>query len=81
MGLSASDDIEVWEYAAFRGYVIVSKDSDFHQRSFVFGSPPKIVWIRRGNCSTSDIEDLIRRNIDSILAFAADTHGAFLAID
>jgi predicted nuclease of predicted toxin-antitoxin system len=33
----------------------VSKDTDFHQRSFLFGGPPKVVWIRLGNCSTEDI--------------------------
>jgi predicted nuclease of predicted toxin-antitoxin system len=56
VGLSRATDEVVWNYAAQHGYVIVSKDAEFHQRSFLLGHPPKVVWIRRGNCSTGDIE-------------------------
>ena len=54
--LKAADDPVVWEYAKNNDLMIVSKDSDMHQRSFVFGHPPKVVWVRLGNCSTSDVE-------------------------
>lgn len=57
-GLNASSDTVIWEYAKNNGYIIVSKDSDFHQRSFVFGYPPKVIWIRRGNCSTKTAKRL-----------------------
>ena len=59
-GLRTADDETVWNYALQQQLVIISKDSDFRQRSFLFGSPPKVVWIRRGNCSTQDIESIIR---------------------
>ena len=36
----ASDDLRIWQYAASTGFVIVSKDSDFHQLSFLRGHPP-----------------------------------------
>jgi predicted nuclease of predicted toxin-antitoxin system len=39
VGLKEADDVEVWDYAKSNGLIIVSKDSDFHQRSFVFGHP------------------------------------------
>ena len=29
--------------------------ADFRQMSFLFGAPPKVVWIRLGNCSTEEI--------------------------
>ena len=58
----------------------VSKDSDFHQVSFVRGPPPKVIWIRRGNCTTADIEALLRSNQTGILAFAAEADAAFLAL-
>jgi predicted nuclease of predicted toxin-antitoxin system len=56
VGLEAADDPVVWDYAKNNDLMIVSKDSDLHQRSFVFGHPPKIIWVRLGNCSTSDVE-------------------------
>ena len=45
VGLKAADDPLVWKYAQDNGLIICSKDSDMHQRSFVFGYPPKVVWV------------------------------------
>jgi predicted nuclease of predicted toxin-antitoxin system len=53
VGLERADDSTVWDYAAATGLTIVSEDSGFHQRSLLFGAPPKVVWIHIGNCSTS----------------------------
>jgi predicted nuclease of predicted toxin-antitoxin system len=79
-GLAAADDDTVWAYAAEHEYVIVSKDADFHHRSFLLGHPPKVVWIRRGNCSTSEIEEILRVRQADLLVFERDEHGAFLAL-
>ena len=80
VGLQASDDETVWAYAAEHGFVIVSKDADFHQRSFVLGPPPKVVWIRRGNCSTVEIEEIVRSHEADLLTFERDDQEAFLAL-
>jgi len=80
VGLSRASDAAIWDYARDRGMTIVSKDSDFHQASFLRGSPPKVIWIRRGNCTTADIETLLRSNRTEILAFGDDPMAAFLAI-
>ena len=80
VGLEAADDPVVWEYAKNNGLMIVSKDSDMHQRSFVFGYPPKVVWVRLGNCSTSDVERLLRRHFASIKAFDEDINASFLSL-
>lgn len=61
-GLLDTDDILIWSFARENGYTIVSKDADFHQRSLVFGHPPKLIYLRVGNCSTSQIVDLLRGN-------------------
>lgn len=61
LGLGQATDHEVWEYARSHDFVIVSKDTDFSEMSVVRGYPPKVVWIRRGNCSTRDIEEILRR--------------------
>jgi predicted nuclease of predicted toxin-antitoxin system len=52
VGLEAADDSRVWDYAGEHGFMVVSKDSDFNHRAFLYGPPPKVVWIRRGNCWT-----------------------------
>lgn len=80
VGLQAADDDALWTYAADHGFVIVSKDADFHQRSFVLGHPPKVVWIRRGNCTTIEIEQILRARQPELLAFEQDEQGAFLVL-
>ncbi len=54
--MTRASDAEIWDYAGEAGFVIVSKDNDFQQMSFVFGSPPKVIWIRRGNCSVQETD-------------------------
>ena len=78
--LESASDLMVWEYAKDHGFVIVSKDSDFRQLSFMFGHPPKVIWIRRGNCSTSDIERILRHRHHGLLAFYRDEQEAFFAV-
>jgi len=65
--LQKSSDDKVWKYAKTNGSTIVTKDSDFHEYSILFGFPPKVIWIRRGNCSTETIAELLRVNHDEII--------------
>lgn len=74
-------DETVWDYAAQHGLTIISKDSDFHQRSFLFGHPPKVVWIRRGNCSTNQIESILRAHHADLTGFEQNEEGAFLTLE
>ncbi len=60
LGLISSDDPLIWEYAKNHDFVIVSKDSDFHQRSLLYGHPPKFVYLRIGNCPTARIVQILR---------------------
>ncbi len=39
LAMTNTDDAVIWEYAKTNDFVIVSKDSDFHQRSLVYGHP------------------------------------------
>jgi len=80
VGLARADDDAVWAYALEHDLIIVPKDSDFRQRSFLHGAPPKVVWIRRGNCSTQEIDALLRAHRDDLQAFANDEAAAFLAL-
>ena len=80
-GLERADDAVVWEYAKAHQRVIVTKDSDFHQLSFLYGPPPKVVWLRVGNSSTDMIEAVIRRNRTRILELDANFEAAILSLD
>jgi predicted nuclease of predicted toxin-antitoxin system len=78
--LQEADDSVLWESAKQRGFMIVSKDSDFHQRSFVFGFPPKVIWVQLGNCTTTEVEQLIRKDFGAIKSFYESTEAAFLVL-
>lgn len=81
IGLERASDEVIWRYAAQHELVITSKDSDFHQRSFLYGPPPKVVWIRRGNCATAEIAGILRAHHADLLAFDRDPEGAFLVLE
>ena len=49
--------------------MILSKDNDFRQRAFVFGPPPKVIWLDVGNARTSEIAVLLLANLDQIRRF------------
>lgn len=72
LGLRDALDAEIWEFARGRGFTIVSKDSNFQQRSLFYGHPPKFVWLRLGNCSVEQVEVLLRHYSGAILAFGGD---------
>ena len=72
VGLEGADDNEVWDFAVQGGFTIVSKDTDFHERSLLHGHPPKVVWVRRGNCTTQAIAELLRRSHEELLEFEGD---------
>ncbi len=69
LGLTNTDDSVIWEYAKGNDYVILSKDSDFHQRSILYGHPPKFIYLRIGNSPTSKIVNILRDNFDIISEF------------
>jgi predicted nuclease of predicted toxin-antitoxin system len=79
-GLTGGSDHAIWQHARDHGLVIVSKDEDFQQMSVLYGAPPKVIWIRLGNCSTADIIRLLRERRNEVDRFVADTEAAFLAL-
>jgi predicted nuclease of predicted toxin-antitoxin system len=79
-GLEETDDESVWEYAQTEDCAIVTKDSDFHQRALLRGPPPKVIWLRIGNCRTSEIEALLRDRASDIEEFGSDPESALLIL-
>ena len=80
-GLQSAPDDAVWSHAQRHGFVIVTKDADFHQMSLLKGHPPKIVWIRRGNCSTDEIAEILMIHRADLEAFDRDSAAALLTLD
>jgi predicted nuclease of predicted toxin-antitoxin system len=52
----------------------------FNVSASFYGPPPKVIWIRLGNCATVDIIRLLRERRDEIARFLEDEEVAFLAI-
>jgi predicted nuclease of predicted toxin-antitoxin system len=79
-GLMGAPDRAIWQHAQEQGFVIVSKDEDFHRLSIFHGPPPKVIWIRLGNCSTDNIIGLLKERRSEIAAFLAHQEAGFLAL-
>ncbi len=60
LGMEQATDRQIWNYAKQNTLIIVTRDSDYSDLSVVLGFPPKVIWIRRGNCSTQTIETILR---------------------
>jgi predicted nuclease of predicted toxin-antitoxin system len=80
VGLHSASDEDVWEFALNEGLTIVTKDSDFRQRTFLRGAPPKMIWPATGNCPTRAIILLLRSSHKAIGAFAQDLESALLVL-
>ncbi len=80
LDLDTATDREIWDHAAEHGYVIASKDSDFRQLAFLLGPPPKALWLRVGNASTTTIADLLRNHVDDIETFGRSEAEALLVL-
>lgn len=80
-GLERASDKEVWNFASTRDLVIVTKDGDdFHPMSVRLGWPPKVIWLRAGNCSTRLVEEVLRDWLPEIRKFGRDKETAMLVI-
>ena len=55
LGLETVADAEIWRYAKKNGFVIVSRDSDFHERSLIEGHPPQLIWLKIPNRSRAAV--------------------------
>ena len=62
LGLESASDTEIWQYAKANGFVIVSRDSDFQERSLVAGHPPQIIWLKISNRSKIAVLNILLEN-------------------
>jgi predicted nuclease of predicted toxin-antitoxin system len=80
VGLRGASDPRIWEHARDNGFVIVSKDDDFRQRSLLEGAPPKVVWLQVGNAGTAPIADLLHAQAPRLRRFEGEEESAFLIL-
>lgn len=80
LGLDRASDLEIRDYARQNGFCIVTKDADFSDLCVLSGFPPKIIWIRRGNCTTTALEELLRQHCDGIKALETDAVNGVLTL-
>ena len=76
-----TDDMITSEWAKQHGFTIVSKDTDFYQRSIFYGHPPKFVWLRVGNWPTRLILSLLRSRHEIIREFIQTETESLLVIE
>lgn len=80
LGLGGTEDEAIWSHAKTHGFAITTKDSDFQERSALRGAPPKVIWIRVGNCSVEELAELLRRHSVTIHTFGEDPTDALLVL-
>lgn len=78
--LRGASDLDIWTRAAADGFVLVSKDDDFRQLSFLRGTPPKVIWLVVGNAGTEPIAQLLERQRPLIEVFITDPVEALLVL-
>jgi predicted nuclease of predicted toxin-antitoxin system len=78
--LGRAEDADIWQYAKDHGFTIVSKDSDFQERSVLLGQPPKLIWLRAANCSSREIEHRLRMAYPVIKKFAQQAEESCLVL-
>ena len=80
-GIQGASDAVVWTFAREHGFTIVSRDNDFRQRAFVYGPPPKVIWLSVRNAGTGRISKLLRSSALKIGNFIGDPDEALLVLE
>ncbi|MEO0770184.1 MAG: DUF5615 family PIN-like protein [Cyanobacteria bacterium J06649_4] len=80
LDMGEASDREIWNYAQQHNFTVVTRDSDYNDLSLLRGFPPKVIWIRRGNCSTANIEALLRAAEKAIEEFGQSSSSGVLTL-
>ena len=80
LDLKGATDAAIWERAQKDGYMIVSKDNDFRQLSFLYGWPPKVIWLSVANAGTGEILQFLRSQHAEIQSFGNDAEASLLVL-
>lgn len=67
IGGTAMSDQDIWALACRQGWIIVTKDADFQGLLAAGGVTTGVVWIRMGNCRTSELLERLVPRMPAIL--------------
>jgi predicted nuclease of predicted toxin-antitoxin system len=68
-------DTEIWDYAAAKGYTIITQDADFLNLFETRGFPPKIVLLRVGNIDRKTQGEILVQAKSSIVDLENGDYG------
>ena len=80
LGLGRATDDEIWQYARDNAFILVSREADLSDISALKGFPPKLIWIRIGNCTITQIESLLRSHSEEIEQMNNDPQVGILSL-
>jgi len=72
LGLQSASDAALCEYAAEHGYVLCSKDDEFHRLVAARGYRPRLVHVALGNAGNDRVLDALLAAADAIEAAFTD---------
>jgi predicted nuclease of predicted toxin-antitoxin system len=65
-GMVEKTDTEIWKFSKTNDFCIVTQDADFAEKSRLYGSPSKVIWLRCGNAPTKQVEVLLHGGAEAI---------------
>lgn len=80
LGLTNASDVEIWSFAKESNFSIVTFDADFLELSTLYGSPPKVILLKTGNISTSDLASFLIGMKETIIDFLESDEMEFLVL-
>ena len=80
LNLGRTNDPQLWLIAQTHDFIFVTKDKDVAELAILRGAPPKVIWLRMGNCTSIAVERTLRANIDAIRELAGDPEQVVLEL-
>lgn len=73
IGLTDFNDYQIYMHARRENFdAVVTLDEDFSLIQLEHNAPPKVIWLRTGNCSTATLAQIILDNASLIHEFLTD---------
>ena len=71
LGLKDADDLIIFQYARQTPSIVVTKDSDFVELVYRYGTPPQIVWVTCGNTTNDNLKRVFAETFANALQLLA----------